>query len=284
MKDDLPSDPRYRNTMNRLEAAKRTAENGADYWFAREIQGILGYVEFRNFEGVMERARTSMSSNGIEPSHHLVETTRMMKIGKGAKRKDRDFFLSRAACYLIAMNGEPSKPEIAAAQAYFAIQTRAREIEQAQSEDEKRLEERDKVTESFKAVSSAAKEAGVTGAKQRLFHNARYEGLYRLTSRQYRNEKGFGADENAFDRMGVLELSANDFQMNLAAETIQKEIIEGEVTAIRKNKEIAMRVRRTMINSGSVPPEQLPLAEPIKEVRKRIKASKKANPRLPNAS
>ena len=84
--------------------------------------------------------------------------------------------------------------------------------------------------------------------------------------------KGLGDKDNPFDRMGALELSANDFQMNLAAETMRSERVTGEAAAIRKNKEVAQRVRKTMIDSGSLPPEQLPVAEPIKNVRKRVAA------------
>lgn len=275
MASELPADPKYHDTMARLESLRRVSGSGSEYWFAREIQAVLGYSEWRNFNNVMDRAEASMLSNEIMPSHHIVETTRMMEVGKGAKRRESDFFLSRAACYLIAMNGDPSKPEIAAAQAYFAVQTRAREIESDAVEDEKRLELREKVKESFKAVSGAAKQAGVPNAKQPIFHDARYRGLYGMSAREMKSSKGMKQKDNPFDHMGALELSANDFQMNLAAETIDKEEIRGETSAIRKNEEVARKVRQTMIDSGSRPPEELPLAEPIGNVRKRLKSKKK---------
>lgn len=274
MAPELPADPRYHDTMTRLESLRRVSGSGSEYWFAREIQPILGYSDWRNFNSAMDKAQASMLSNEIVPSHHIVETTRMMEIGKGAMREVRDFFLSRAACYLIAMNGDPSKPEIAAAQAYFAVQTRAREIESGAVEDEKRLELREKVKESFKAVSGAAKHAGVTNAKQPVFHDARYKGLYGMSARDMKSSKGLKPKDNPFDHMGALELSANDFQMNLAAETIDKEEIRGEGRAIRKNEEVARKVRQTMIDSGSRPPEELPLAEPIGNVKKRLKSRK----------
>jgi DNA-damage-inducible protein D len=171
------------------------------------------------------------------------------------------------------MNGDPTKAEIAAAQAYFVVQTHRMEQQDALSEDEKRLGEREKVTHSFKAASSAAQNAGVSGPKQGLFHNARYEGLYGMTSTQYRERKGVGSD-NPFDRMGLLELSANDFQMNLAAEKIEKDKLMGEAAAIGTNKKIAASVRKTMLDNGVVP-EDLPIEEPIKQVQKRVKAAKK---------
>jgi len=193
MTAELPDNPKYRNTMQRLENLRHLSRSGSEYWCAREIQAILGYAEWRNFEGVIDRARSSMMVNDISPSHHIVETNKMMKIGNAGQREMREFFLSRAACYLIAMNGDPSKPEIAAAQAYFAVQTRAAEIAHARSEDEKRLELREKVTQSFKTVSGVAKEAGVPSKKQPIFHDARYQGLYGMPRRDVMTARGLGS-------------------------------------------------------------------------------------------
>ncbi len=275
MQGKLPDSPRYKTTMERLEATRRESQSGSEYWFAREIQGLLGYSEWRNFEGVIEKARAAMNANGVDPSHHIVGANKKVAVGSGALRKTSDHFLSRAACYLIAMNGDPVKPEIAAAQAYFAAQARARELDQQSSDDEKRLEMREKVKQSFKAVSGAAKQAGVKNSKQAVFHDARNQGLYGMSGRDVKALKGIGAKEIAFDRMGALELSAHDFQMNLAAETIEKENVRGEFQAIRKNREVAEKVRQTMIDSGSRPPEELPAAEPIKQVEKRVQSQKK---------
>ncbi len=270
--DELPLKPEYQSTMSRLEGAKRTSSRGTDFWMAREVQGLLGYEDWRNFVSVVDRASKSLESNGVSPSHHIVETTTMMGVGNSAQRRAADYFLSRAACYLIAMNGDPAKPEIAAAQAYFAVATRAKEVADDLDGDEKRLELREKVTDSFKAVSSAAHNAGVPSPKLGIFHDARYQGLYGASRREVMRSKGLGDKDNPFDRMGALELSANDFQMNLAAETMRSEGVTGEAAAIRKNKQVAERVRKTMIESGSPPPEELPVAEPIKEVRKRVAA------------
>ena len=272
---ELPHSPKYRSTMDRLEELRRISSRGSEYWYAREIQRALGYAEWRNFEGVIDRARSSLQVNGVSPSHHIVETTRMMPIGNDGRRQETDFFLSRASCYLIAMNGEPSKPEIAAAQAYFAVQTREREVERLENQDRKRVNLREKIKASFRNVSKMASRAGVTNRRLPIFHDARYQGLYQMSARDVKDSKGIGQKANSFDYMGALELSANDFQMNLAAETIEKEGIRGESKTIRKNREVAGRVRQTMIESGSRPPEELPIAEPIKNVVKRLKEQEK---------
>ena len=189
MENDLPNLPEYRTTMQKLEEARREAESGSEYWFAREIQGVFGYESWAKFTPVLERARLSMSTNRIDPSHHFVQTDKLVEVGSSAKRRTDDYFLSRAACYLIAMNGDPSKPQIAAAQAYFAVATRSNEVGGALAQDERRLELRDKVTRSFRAVSGVAKDAGVPNERQALFHDSRYQGLYGMSGQEVKAKK-----------------------------------------------------------------------------------------------
>ena len=274
MSPDLPDRLEYATTMQHLEGAKHTTPEGVEYWLAREIQPILGYDQWRNFEAAIGRASDSFAANGVPASQHIAETSKVMGFGNNSQQSVRDMFLSRLACYLTAMNGDPSKPEIAAAQAYFVIKTREQEVDGRFAQDQERVKLREKVTETFKDVSKVAQAAGVSGPKQAIFHDARYLGLYDMSRKEMLRSKGLSDKENPFDRMGALELSANDFQMNLAAAAISKENIKGETAAILKNKQIAQRVRRTMIESGSKPPELLPPAEPIKEVRKRLSSPK----------
>ncbi|MCC6982206.1 MAG: hypothetical protein IT535_02945 [Bauldia sp.] len=272
---ELQGRPEYQDTMRRLEAAKRVSGSGAEFWMAREINAILGYPTWREFESVIDRARAALLGNGIDPSHHIVRTHKLMEVGHGAQKRGIDYFLSRPACHLIAMNGDPSKPEIAAAQAYFIVQTRRMELVDRQSEDEKRIEMREKTAQSFKIVSGVAQDAGVANNAQGIFHAARYQGLYDRTFRSIRKEKGLKSNEQLFDRAGVLELSMHDFQMNLAAEAISKDERKGQQRAIDTNLRIAKRVRQTMLDSNVVP-EHIPLESPIKDVRRRLKDRKKA--------
>ena len=201
MENELPNLPEYRTTMQKLEEARRTAESGSEYWFAREIQVVFGYDSWAKFTPVVDRARLSMTSSGIDPSHHIVQTGKMVEVGSGAMRRTDDYFLSRGACYLIAMNGDPSKPQIAAAQAYFAVAAREKEVGDALAQDEKRLELREKVTKSFRTVSGVAKDAGVPNQRQALFHDSRYQGLYGMSGQDVKAQKGVGTKEVLFDRM-----------------------------------------------------------------------------------
>lgn len=276
MSGELTNSPAYQSTMQRLELLKHTTEEGTEYWLAREINTTLGYPHWREFEGLTSRAKDALRNNGIDPSHHFVLTHKLMEGGKGAQREVEDYFLSRSACYLIAMNGEPSKPEIAAAQAYFAIQTRKMEQTEQRNADQQRLDMREKVTESFKRVSGVAQDAGVV--KQGLFHDARYRGLYGMPLKDVKRTRGIGDKENVLDRAGALELSANDFQMNLAAEVIKTRGIQGEAAAIAVNLKVGEQVRNTMKKEGSTLPEKLPVEPPISQVRKRIAAETKPPP------
>ena len=267
----------HRHTMERLEAAKRVTEDGIDYWFARDIGPILGYPTWQNFEPAITRAEEALRASGRDPSHQIMPTHRMMERGGGAQTEGRDYFLTRGASYLIAMNGEPSKPEVAAAQIYFAAKARQMEVIEEKSADQKRLDAREKVSVAHRLVSGVAQDAGVQSRMQAVFHGARFQGLYRMTRAEVAAAKGLRDGENLLDRAGALELSMHEFQMNLAAEVIAKEGIKSQQGAIDRNKRVAAEVRQAVINSRGRAPEDIAVEpESISAVKKRLKAQAKA--------
>lgn len=282
MSEELTEFPAYRHTKEKLEELRKTDRNGAEFWLARDIHPGLGYLVWDKFEPVIEKARQSLTANGVDASLHIAQTSKSMEVHNGGMRRGVDYFLSRAACYLIAMNGDPTKPEIAAAQAYFAIQTRRMEVQDVLSEDEKRLNLRDKVRQSYQRVSKAARDAGVRNHMQDVFDDARVQGLYGMSLEELKATRGLEPNEQIFDRAGPLELSAHDFQMNLAADVIRKENIRGEQTAINRNKQVAARIRNTITQIGGTLPERLPLEVPIKEIEKRLRQKDRLPP--PNDS
>jgi len=143
-----------------LDEKKRTAPNGHPYWMARDLMGVLGYTDWRNFKNALEKAIVACDNSGIEPADQFVETNEMVPTGSGAHRKIEDWFLSKYACYLIAMNGDPAKSEIATAQTYFAVQTHKQESQELLSDEHRRLLLRNRVKDANKKLSGAAKDAG----------------------------------------------------------------------------------------------------------------------------
>jgi DNA-damage-inducible protein D len=161
-----------------FEGLRQTNEFGAEYWSARDLQSLLGYSQWRRFEQAIERAASSCQESGNPPEHHFAGAGKPIPGGKGAVQVVNDFHLSRFACYLIAQNGDPRKPEIARAQQYFAIQTRRQELSDQAAADLERLELRKQASEEFKALSGAAQQAGVQNRMCGVFHDAGYRGLY----------------------------------------------------------------------------------------------------------
>lgn len=197
MNDELfPSSP-----AATFEGLKRTNEHAAEYWSARDLQRVLGYTSWRRFETAVQRAITSCESSGNHSTHHFDATVKMIPLGKGGTRGVPDFQLSRFACYLIAQNGDPQKPEIALAQKYFVIQARRQELSDELARDKERLDLRNQAKEEFKQLSGAARKAGVSNPMFGIFHDARYRGMYGMGREAILTTKGIPAGENLLDRM-----------------------------------------------------------------------------------
>jgi len=161
-----------------FESLKQTNEHNAEYWSARDLQPMLGYSQWRRFEQAIERAMASCEASGNKAEHHFAGAGKPIMGGKGAVQVVEDYHLSRFACYLIAQNGDPRKPEIAYAQQYFAVQARRQELSDQATADVERLELRKQTAEEFKALSGAAQDAGVQSKMFGVFHDAGYKGMY----------------------------------------------------------------------------------------------------------
>ena len=251
------------STHRILDKSKKTSQRGADYWTARALMPILEYDRWENFEAVLERAKSACEKSGVNVQNHFLDTTQMVGIGSGAERKVRDCWLSRYACYLIAMNGDPAKPVIAAAQTYFAIQTRRQEI--TDQESSHRLEWREKVKEATKELNSAAKDAGVE--RYGLFHDHGYRGLYGMSLPEIKQKKGINTDESLFDRAGLTELAANAFRATQTKEALKTRKIKGEKSANETHFQVAQKVRTTIAEIGGTMPENLPAEPSIKTLQ-----------------
>ncbi|GHU40172.1 DNA damage-inducible protein D [Betaproteobacteria bacterium] len=261
-----------------FEDLKQTNEYGAEYWSARTLQPLLGYSQWRRFEQAIERAITSCKQSGNPPEHHFAGAGKPITGGKGAVQVVDDYHLSRFACYLIAQNGDPRKPEIARAQKYFAIQTRRQELSDQAAADLERLELRKQTAEEFKALSGAAQQAGVQNRIFGVFHDAGYKGLYGGLGRDaIKARKAIPDKDNLLDRMNATELAANQFRMTQTRDKLAHDNIRSQSQAIQTHEQVGREVRDAIRRIGGVLPENIPADEHIKQVEKRLKS---ATPKL----
>jgi DNA-damage-inducible protein D len=264
--ENLPVAPR-----KSFEELKQTNQHGAEYWNARDLQPCLGYGHWRNFTKAIGRAITSCEQSGNDPAHHFARARKPIVGGKGAVQKVDDYQLSRFACYLIAQNGDSRLPEIARAQEYFAVQARRQEVSDALAADLERLEVRKQTSEEFKALSGAARNAGVQDRMFGVFHDAGYKGLYGgLGSDQIKHRKGIPPKDQLMDRMNTTELAANQFRMTQTRDKLAREGIHDQQQAIHAHSQVGKEVRQAIERIGGTLPENIPPAEDIKQVQKRV--------------
>lgn len=258
--------------IGRLKSLQKATPSGVPYWMAREIMMALDYREWRDFREVIEKAKSSCTNAGNFVANHFVPMPEMVEIGSGAKRERENFALSKYACYLIAMNGDTSKPEIATAQAYFVEQTYRQETHELLSEEARRLLLRNRVKDANRKLSGAAKDAGVRSAMFGIFQDAGYKGLYDgRGARAIKEKKGISAKEDLLDCVGRAELAANEFRITQTEEKLRIEGIKGEQRAIDTHFSVGKRVRQAIKDIGGTMPELLPAEPSIKKL-----AAKKA--------
>lgn len=253
-----------------LEQKKRTAKNGQPLWLARDLMELLGYSDWRNFRDVIEKAKTASNNAGVFSNDHFVEFTEEITAGKGAKAKRENAILSRHACYLIAMNGEALKPEIAEVQNYFSISTQEYESDKQLTDEQRRLVLRNRVKRGNKALGAAAAIAGVTGSMFGVFHDAGYKGLYNGRGRdEIKRLKGIPAKEDILGCMDRVELAANDFRITQTEQKLRADKVQGEQAAINTHFAVGREVRKAIKNIGGKMPEELPAVPSLKPLASR---------------
>ena len=259
-----------------FEDIKHMDENEIEYWYARELQLVLDYKEWRKFEGVVRRAMKACENSDINALDHFVGTDKMVQIGSGAERMQKDYKLTRYACYLIAQNGDSRKEVIALAQTYFAIQTRKQEISEKEysllTEDEKRFYQRNLTRKGNYSLNQAAKNAGVKNFDK--FHNSGYKGLYNgETADDIAKRKGLRYREDILDNMGSEELAANLFRITQTESKLKRDNISTEKEANRTHYNIGKNIREVIAKNGGTMPEDLPT--PKKSLKQLEKENKK---------
>jgi DNA-damage-inducible protein D len=245
--------------VTHLESKKKLTAKNVEIWRARDLMPLLGYAKWDNFREIIQKAVDSCQKSEMAVENHFRETKVMVSIGSGAKREVEDWVLTRHACNLIAMNGDVSKPVIAAAQAYFSVQTHKQEALAKQTDEQRRLILRNRVKDGNLKLGEAAASAGVQ--KFGVFHDAGYKGLYGMGKPAVQKKKGISEEEDLLDCIGPTELAANEFRVTQTEDKLRREKVIGEEKAIAMHLDVGAKVRETIKELGGTMPEDLP-AEP----------------------
>lgn len=264
-----------------FESIKHVNEYGNEFWYARELQSILEYTEWRNFQKLIEKAQTACENSDMAVDECFVEVNKTSPMPNGGVKLIDDYMLSRYACYLIVMNGDPRKEVIAVGQTYFAVKTRQQELidhYDELSEDQKRLAIRKEMKAHNKSLAEAAQKAGVIKSYDfAIFQNYGYQGLYGgLGAKEIHARKGLKENEQILDHMGSTELAANLFRATQTDEKLRRENIRDKEKANQTHYEVGRKVRQTIAELGGTMPEDLPTPEKSirqieSEQKKRIK-------------
>ncbi|MES2657349.1 MAG: DNA damage-inducible protein D [Verrucomicrobiota bacterium] len=260
-----------------FEHIRQTNPAGNEFWSSRDFAKVLGYSDYRNFQSVIESARTACLNSGQRVEDHFGEVTEMVEIGSGAQRKLKTVMMSRYACYLFIQNADPAKEIVAQGQTYFAIQTRRQELGDEELEEQRRLAIRSDLRTHNSQLADAAKDAGVIESRDyAIFQNHGYMGLYGgLDARGIHTRKGLKKSEQILDHMGSTELAANLFRATQAEDKLRREKITGKDKANNAHREVGAKVRQTIQELGGTMPEELPSAESIKKLETKVRKALK---------
>lgn len=264
-----------RYTNNIFENIKHVDDYENEYWYARELQKVLEYKDWRNFQKVIDKAITSAQNSISFEENWIVEITKPIKTGKGKEEFIKDYKLTRYICYLIVQNADPSKEVVAMGQTYFAIQTRKQEITEQEydslSDDDKRFYQRRLTKQGNYTLQKVATSAGVKNMAE--FHNAGYKGLYNgETADDIFKRKKLRYREDILDNMNEDELVANLFRINQTKQKLIRDNVQGEKEAKDVHYEVGKKVRKAIADIGGTMPEEMSTPKnSLKELEKEKK-------------
>jgi DNA-damage-inducible protein D len=257
-----------------FEGHAQQTEGGVEYWLARDLQHLLGYTEWRNFSLAISRAKSACEMSGHRPTDHFVDVNKMVDLGSGSRREVDDLMLTRYACYLIAQNGDPKKPEIAFAQTYFAIQTRKAELIEQRLLEAERVSARRKLTDTEKELSKVIYEQ--TGGEQdfAVIRSKGDQALFGKTTQAMKAQWKVPDGRPLADFAPTIILKAKDFAAEITIFNARSQGLKSGTALTTEHITNNEAVRSTLLERG-IRPESIPPAEDVKKVERRLAAENK---------